>query len=80
MSSTRRLDNCYSCRNWIGFGVRERGPRGQCRRYPPVVTDRAPFGAFPVTNSADWCGEWQRHVGRSDPEDDAPPRQRQVDG
>lgn len=56
----RRTEICYSCRFWLGGGIRERGPKGQCRRFPPVVTDRAPQGSFPTTDSTDWCGEWQR--------------------
>ncbi|QJE71702.1 hypothetical protein HHL28_07230 [Aerophototrophica crusticola] len=59
----RRGDSCYTCRFWLGHGVRERGPKGTCRRYPPVVTDRAPGGTFPITLSTDWCGEWHRHQG-----------------
>ena len=35
---------CYFCGHWIGEGVRERGPHGQCRRYPPVVT--APYVSY----------------------------------
>lgn len=62
----RRGDNCYSCRFWVGHGVRERGPKGDCRRFPPVVSDRFPFGAMPVTNFTDWCGEWQRNMGARD--------------
>lgn len=62
----RRGDNCYTCRFWLGHGVRERGPKGNCRRFPPVVTDRCPGGAFPTTNFTDWCGEWQRHAGIRD--------------
>ena len=66
----RRSDTCYYCKFWIGQGVRERGPKGSCRRYPPVVTDRYPEGAFPTTLSTDWCGEWQReHGAASDPVD-----------
>ncbi|HYE51563.1 MAG TPA: hypothetical protein VEB20_18330 [Azospirillaceae bacterium] len=61
----RRGETCYNCRFWVGFGVRERGPKGQCRRYPPVVTGRAPAGAFPTTLTTDWCGEWQRHAARA---------------
>lgn len=64
----RRSDICYSCRFWVGGGVRERGPKGQCHRYPPVVTDRAPGGCFPTTLSSDWCGEWQRETGRYEEE------------
>lgn len=59
----RRSDNCYSCRFWVGHGVRERGPKGDCHRYPPLVTDRFPAGAIPTTNFTDWCGEWQRNSG-----------------
>ncbi|MDE1146560.1 MAG: hypothetical protein PW843_08040 [Azospirillaceae bacterium] len=68
--AVRRSDICYTCRHWLGGGVRERGPKGQCRRYPPVVTDRAPAGVFPTTMSTDWCGEWLRNAGvkpESDP-------------
>lgn len=66
----RRSDNCYSCRFWLGGGVRERGPKGTCRRFPPVVTDRAPAGTFPTTLSTDWCGEWQRHAPAASALDD----------
>jgi len=59
----RRYETCYHCRYWLGFGPRERGPKGQCRRFPPVVTSRAPDGDFPITQTTDWCGEWQRDVG-----------------
>ena len=59
----RRFDNCYTCRFWIGQGARERGPKGSCRRFPPAVTPRSPEGAFPITLSTDWCGEWQRDSG-----------------
>lgn len=62
----RRGDTCYTCRFWLGHGVRERGPKGNCRRFPPVVTDRAPAGSFPTTNFTDWCGEWQRNAGIGD--------------
>lgn len=59
----RRNDTCYFCCFWIGQGLRERGPKGVCRRFPPVVTSRRPDGAFPVTLSTDWCGEWKREHG-----------------
>ncbi|CAK0770305.1 conserved hypothetical protein [Azospirillaceae bacterium] len=58
--ATKRYETCYTCRYWIGQGVRERGPKGSCRRYPPVVTNRHPEGVFPISLSTDWCGEWQR--------------------
>ena len=54
---------CYFCRFWIGEGVRERGPHGECRRFPPVVTQRHPDGKFPRTLSTVACGEWQRMTG-----------------
>lgn len=60
----KRYDTCYHCRFWLGFGVRERGPKGQCRRYPPTITPRTPEGDFPTTQSTDWCGEWHRDIGR----------------
>lgn len=44
--------------------MRQRGPKGTCRRYPPVVTPRDPDGKFPVTLSTDWCGEWKRDGGQ----------------
>lgn len=43
--------------------MRQRGPKGTCRRFPPVVTPRNPDGRFPVTLSTDWCGEWKRDGG-----------------
>ncbi len=58
--ATKRLETCYSCRYWEGQGVRQRGPKGVCRRYPPMVTPRDPEGRFPITQSSDWCGEWKR--------------------
>lgn len=62
----RRYDSCYTCRFWHGFGVRERGPKGRCHRFPPTVTSRTPDGSFPISQSTDWCGEWQRETGRRD--------------
>ncbi len=56
----KRLDTCYTCRFWEGQGLRQRGPKGTCRRFPPVVTPRSPDGDFPITLSTDWCGEWKR--------------------
>ena len=43
--------------------MRQRGPKGTCRRFPPVVTPRDPDGRFPITLSTDWCGEWKRDGG-----------------
>ena len=68
----RRTDTCYFCRFWIGQGIRERGPKGSCRRFPPVVTSRYPEGGFPITLSTDWCGEWQRDSGQQ--QSDTPER------
>ena len=52
--------------------MRQRGPKGTCRRYPPVVTPRDPDGRFPITLSTDWCGEWKRDggapIGSGDPD------------
>lgn len=45
--------------------MRQRGPKGTCRRYPPVVTPRDPDGRFPITLSTDWCGEWKRDGGQA---------------
>lgn len=64
----RRGETCYHCRFWLGSGPREKGPKGRCRRYPPVVTDRAPGGTWPVTNQGDACGEWQSMLVRRDAE------------
>jgi hypothetical protein len=61
-SAMKRLDTCYTCRFWEGQGLRQRGPKGACHRYPPVVTPRSPEGDFPVTISTAWCGEWKRVV------------------
>lgn len=61
----KRIDNCYSCRFWEGQGIRQRGPKGICRRFPPVVTNRSPDGSFPITLTGDWCGEWKRVTGQA---------------
>ncbi|MGQ9370310.1 hypothetical protein [Azospirillum sp. A39] len=66
----KRTDSCYTCRFWEGQGVRQRGPKGTCRRFPPVVTSRSPDGRFPVTLASDWCGEWKRDVGQAAPPED----------
>lgn len=63
----KRTDSCYACRFWEGQGVRGRGPKGSCHRFPPVVTPRDPDGRFPVTLSTDWCGEWRRDTGQVNP-------------
>ena len=54
--------------------MRQRGPKGTCRRFPPVVTPRDPDGRFPVTLSTDWCGEWKRDGGQTHAASDAEPR------
>lgn len=64
--AVKRTETCYTCRHWLGYGPRGKGPRGECRRLPPTVTSRAPFGAFPVTHMAEWCGEWQTFASRPD--------------
>lgn len=60
--AAKRPDNCYTCHFWEGQGIRQRGPKGVCRRYPPTVTPRHNDGRFPVTLASDWCGEWRRAV------------------
>ncbi|MBK4720689.1 hypothetical protein JJL56_17620 [Azospirillum sp. YIM DDC1] len=59
----KRIDNCYTCLFWEGQGIRQRGPKGLCRRFPPQVTPRDTEGRFPITLSTDWCGEWKRDIG-----------------
>ena len=54
--------------------MRQRGPKGTCRRFPPVVTPRDPDGRFPVTLSTDWCGEWKRDGGQAPAAGDAEAR------
>lgn len=64
------VNTCYTCRYWMGEGVRERGPHGNCHRMPPTVSDRFPDGRHPRTLSSNWCGEWQPHpVQRRDEAD-----------
>lgn len=60
--AARRPDTCYTCHFWEGQGIRQRGPKGTCRRYPPTVTPRHNDGRFPITLSNDWCGEWRRAI------------------
>ncbi|NYZ12080.1 hypothetical protein HL658_05925 [Azospirillum sp. RWY-5-1] len=66
----KRTDTCYTCRFWEGLGMRGRGPKGVCRRFPPVVTPRNPDGRFPLTLTTDWCGEWRRETGQAGAETD----------
>jgi cytochrome c len=47
--AAKRPDTCYTCHYWEGQGIRQRGPKGVCRRYPPVVTPRHNDGRFPVS-------------------------------
>jgi hypothetical protein len=54
--------SCYYCRFWLGEGARERGPYGECRRFPPQPSPRFPDGRFPRLLSTQWCGEWQAHL------------------
>lgn len=63
--AAKRPDTCYTCHYWEGQGIRQRGPKGVCRRYPPVVTPRHNDGRFPITLSADWCGEWRRAIAQA---------------
>ncbi len=58
---SKTINTCYSCKFWVGEGVRERGPHGNCHRYPPTVTDRFPDGRHPRVLSTNWCGEWLAH-------------------
>jgi hypothetical protein len=71
---SKTINTCYSCRFWHGEGVRERGPRGDCHRMPPTVSDRFPDGRHPRPLSTNWCGEWQAHpVQRRDEPDEQSP-------
>lgn len=50
-------DRCETCRFMYTGGPFDRS-YGQCRRFPPVVTERDPT-CFPEVRDADWCGEYQ---------------------
>lgn len=33
--------------------------RGLCRRHAPAMEEKMMNKGFPVTQSTDWCGEWE---------------------
>jgi hypothetical protein len=72
MSQSENI-GCKDCRFWQrGFPQKA---AGRCRRNPPVIVDslvrRDDYGRddvtdatmFPITDEADWCGEY-RHKDR----------------
>ena len=55
-SKSEASDCCCSCKFW---NAPETGTTGQCRAHPPTVVVRAAAeSAFPLTEEADWCGEF----------------------
>ena len=56
------VETCKGCHYWkqTSSGDEYNKPRGNCRIKPPCVT--APnegFREWPITEDADWCGEWR---------------------
>lgn len=47
---------CENCRHWSAYNT---GPYGQCRRFPPKVSQAGQL-AWPETNKALWCGEFHQ--------------------
>jgi hypothetical protein len=61
------IDNCKSCRFWIGYAAKDRKSQGECHRYPPVDNERPfhqeVFAVWIETNELNWCGEYQPQKG-----------------
>lgn len=51
---SEREQRCKTCRWWSRQGNDPQ--EAECRRRPPVVSDRRPW---PTTRPNDWCGDWQ---------------------
>lgn len=58
---------CGTCRFWDptedGEDLKPENPTGWCRRFPPRPAMEDPYVPYqladwPVTRSAQWCGEW----------------------
>ena len=51
--------SCASCRFFV---PNQTDSVGYCRRFPPVpvAEEEMTVSVFPVTDSADWCGEYVR--------------------
>lgn len=53
---------CRHCR-WWRDGYSSWDNSGECRRYPPIATERHSRGgdraAFPRVTASDWCGEFR---------------------
>ena len=58
------MKTCETCRFWDKKDFRSTEDKGQCRRYPPVVTlegieGMRLTGDWPFTFKTNWCGEFE---------------------
>ena len=56
------LKACGTCKF---FRLIDKGAgEGKCRRFPPCLMPTSGGGPneFPVTDTSDWCGEWEWNV------------------
>lgn len=60
MDETDEIKSCDTCLHWKPMKDPDAGRaiKGQCRRGPPTVMDRAQDGVWPITLRTEWCGEW----------------------
>lgn len=56
---------CCLCRHWAVVGDNHRHIAGtfsfECRRHSPVLSDKFTRRQFPITDSADWCGDFEMY-------------------
>ena len=74
------MEQCSACRFWLNWDS-EMTNLGECHRFPPrmatlpradgegtaVGTVRPDDGGWPLTAPEDWCGEFQRPLGKAAP-------------
>ena len=70
MADSERLNICAYCQWWQR--LTSSGSHGSCRRRAPVVVDRFeqepasdPRSVWPMTERADWCGEYETRERQS---------------
>ena len=73
MTESKKKVECKDCRFYaqrIDYPT-----NGYCRKLPPVLSNKFNFGAWPIVNAADWCGEFR---GKDDAEESTSERWRKL--
>lgn len=58
-------DDCMpKCSTCVFMQIEPGADAGYCRRYPPkvIAAEEGEYSAFPVVETADWCGEFVRRT------------------